>query len=63
MRHQFLQTDEDVADFIDRYVTCKQNNDIKELINYQTHRHAHTCLKNGNKICRFGFPLPPLHKP
>jgi hypothetical protein len=24
------------------------------------HRHAKTCKKKGNKICRFNFPLPPM---
>jgi hypothetical protein len=53
-------TDEEVAKFIDSYITCKKNVEIADLVNYQTHRHAHTCRKNGRGICRFGFPLPPM---
>ena len=33
---------------------------MKNLINYQTHRHARTCRKKGKAICRFGFPIPPM---
>ena len=32
------------------------------FINLQTHRHAKTCKKKGQKICRFNFPLPPMRK-
>lgn len=35
---------------------------MKDLVNYQTHRHAQTCMKKGNNTCRFGFPLPPFDK-
>lgn len=35
---------------------------MADLVNYQTHRHAHTCKKKDHAICRFGFPLPPLNK-
>ena len=30
------------------------------LINYQTHRHARTCMKKNKPICRFNFPIPPM---
>lgn len=54
--------DEEVVNFIDSYVTCKKNGEIEDLVNYQTHRHAPTCRKKGQGVCRFGFPLPPLDK-
>lgn len=38
----------------------KKNENIAELVNYQTHRHARTCKKAGKNICRFNFPLPPM---
>lgn len=49
-----------ITDFIDRYVTCKKNSTIPDLINYQTHRHASTCRKKGKDVCRFGFPIFPM---
>ena len=40
------------------YITCKndQSDEMRELVN----RHAKTCKKDGHKICRFNFPLPPV---
>lgn len=57
-----LNTKEEIGSFIDKYVTCKKNAKIPDLVNHQTHRHASTCRKKGKSICRFGFPLPPLDK-
>ena len=51
---------EKVARFIDKHVTCRRDDDISNLVNYQTHRHARTCRKKGKAICRFNFPLPPM---
>ena len=31
-----------------------------DLINLQRHKHSKTCKKQGQKICRFNFPLPPM---
>ena len=49
-----------IVSFIDSYITCEKNEEMKKLINYQTHRHARTCRKRGKAICRFGFPIPPM---
>lgn len=58
-----LSSNEDeVASFIDQYVTCHDNKEMSEYVNYQTHRHASTCRKKGELICRFGFPIPPMDK-
>ena len=46
--------------FIDKYVTCRKDESIPVLINYQTHRHAGTCRKKGKDVCRFNFPLFPM---
>lgn len=54
--------DASVVDFIDQYVTCKKDENIPELINYQTHRHARTCRKKGKDVCRFHFPIFPMMK-
>ena len=35
---------------------------MKGLIELQVHKHSRTCRKKEDKICRFGFPLPPLPK-
>lgn len=53
---------EDITTFIDRHTTCAKNEQISQLVNYQTHRHARTCKKKGKNICRFNFPLPPMPK-
>jgi hypothetical protein len=54
--------DKDIADFVNKHSGCQLNDEIPELINYQTHRHARTCRKKGKKICRFNFPLPPMSR-
>ncbi|XP_060571280.1 uncharacterized protein LOC132729522 [Ruditapes philippinarum] len=53
-------SDSVVAEFVSKYVSCDNDNSMPTLINYQTHRHAHTCQKNGKAICRFNFPIPPM---
>ena len=50
----------DVTDFIDRHLTCSKDGTESFLINYQTHRHARTCMKKNKPICRFNFPIPPM---
>lgn len=35
----------EIETFIDRHCKCSKNEEISELINYQTHRHARTCKK------------------
>ncbi len=59
-----VDTNDKIVDFVDKYLTCEKNNsvDMVDLINLQTHRHAKTCKKKGQKICRFHFPLPPMRK-
>ena len=53
---------EEIIYFVDKYITCKndQSDEMRELVNLQTHRHAKTCKKGALKICRFNFPLPPV---
>ena len=53
----------EMVDFVDKYITCANDelsDDLKDLVNLEMHRHAKTCKKQGNKICRFNFPLPPI---
>ncbi|XP_056001840.1 uncharacterized protein LOC130048804 [Ostrea edulis] len=51
---------EEVSQFIDKYATCEKHGADDFLINYQTHRHARTCMKKNKPICRFHFPIPPM---
>ncbi|CAB3987819.1 ATP-dependent DNA helicase PIF1 [Paramuricea clavata] len=54
-------SDEDIAKFVDRYVSCKaDSDDLTELVNLQRHKHSKTCKKRGHDVCRFNFPLPPM---
>jgi hypothetical protein len=53
-------SNQEVADFVHEHCTCEKNDDISDLINYQTHRHARTCREKGKNMCRFNFPLPPM---
>ena len=55
-------SNEEIIHFVDKYISCKsdQSYEMRELVNFQTQRHAKTCKKGGHKICRFYFPLPPV---
>ncbi|KAK7929411.1 hypothetical protein WMY93_005806 [Mugilogobius chulae] len=56
-------TDEEVAAFIDKYITCKipTNDqhlaDIVTSVQQHSQRHSKTCRKK-NTVCRFNFPRP-----
>ncbi|XP_076120789.1 uncharacterized protein LOC143101377 [Alosa pseudoharengus] len=57
--------DDEVANFIDRYITCEippeTDTELYEVVNsVQRHstRHSKTCRKK-NTVCRFNFPRPP----
>ncbi|XP_078383037.1 uncharacterized protein LOC144665645 [Oculina patagonica] len=52
---------DDIVKFVDSYVACMVDSDeLGDLVNLQRHRHSKTCKKQGHKICRFNFPLPPM---
>ena len=55
-----LSSDSEIAAFVDKFVTCRKDENIPVLVNYQSHRHATTCRKHGQAICRFNFPIPPM---
>ena len=57
-------SDEEVIQFIDNYVTCELPTqdetllDIVSSVQKHSKRHSKTCKKNGT-VCRFNFPKPP----
>ena len=54
-------TDEDIAKFVDSYVSCKADpNDLTDLVNLQRHKRSKTCKNRGHVVCRFNFPLLPM---
>ena len=60
-------TDEEVVEFIDHYVTCElpaQDETLLEIVtSVQQHskRHSKSCKKNKT-VCCFNFPKPPSAK-
>lgn len=50
----------EIIKFIDKYLTCSNNAAKEFLVNYQTHRHARSCMKKNKPICRFNFPIAPM---
>ncbi|XP_026113641.1 LOW QUALITY PROTEIN: uncharacterized protein LOC113092282 [Carassius auratus] len=59
------EDDDEVAAFVDRYVTCEmppedetEMHEIVSTVQQHSKRHAKTCRKKGT-ICRFNFPRPP----
>lgn len=59
-----LSSEKAVTEFIDKFITCDRTKDLSfvEKFNYQVHKHSSTCYKKcrSGKVCRFGFPKPPL---
>ena len=62
--HIDIDGDEDVCQFIDKYITgvvppeCAENKKIRDLLfRLETHSHSEYCRRNG--MCRFGFPKAP----
>ncbi|XP_042610591.1 uncharacterized protein LOC122144028 [Cyprinus carpio] len=58
------QSDEEVVEFIDRYVSCEVPTENEELhsivtsVQLHSKHHSKTCKKK-NTVCRFNFPKPP----
>jgi len=56
------QTDEEVCEFIDRYVTCDANpedEEVRKEVFVQQHRHSSGCRRGKEKVCRFNYPQLP----
>ncbi|XP_072572246.1 uncharacterized protein [Paramormyrops kingsleyae] len=59
--------DDEVAAFIDRFVTCEMPEDDDEMheiicsVQQHSKRHSKTCKKKGT-TCRFNFPRPPSNR-
>ena len=51
----------EITDFVDTYLKCSSDTaKLHDFIQMQLHKHSRTCHKKEDKICRFGYPLPPL---
>ncbi|KAG1927220.1 ATP-dependent DNA helicase PIF1 [Pimephales promelas] len=61
--------DQDVCDFIDKYISCKlpdpdkdpELHKIVSEVQMHSRNHSKSCRKN-KKHCRFGFPKPPINR-
>ena len=56
--------DTEVLEYVDRVATCSSDvpDDLKEILNFQRHKHSRTCRKTGKPVCRFGIPFPPMRE-
>ena len=47
-----------------RVASCSAEvtDELKELLDFQRHKHSRTCRKGGKPVCRFGIPFPPMRK-
>ncbi|RXN36616.1 replicase helicase endonuclease [Labeo rohita] len=63
------QSDQEVCDFIDRYITCQlpdpttdpELHKIVTEVQLHSRKHSKSC-KKGNVLCRYGFPKLPVSK-
>jgi len=54
-----------VIAFIDQFVIADvTNTNLAPYVEYQKHKHGHSCLKKvrGQSVCRFGIPYPPMRQ-
>jgi len=54
---------EEVTRFIDRFITTSGDDpEVREIIQYQRHKHSASCLRElrGHQFCRFYMPYPPM---
>ena len=53
---------ESITQYIDNHVGCTVdvNDEAKEYVEMQKHKHSRTCRKHGRAECRFSFPQPPM---
>ena len=63
------ESDEEVCEFIDKYVNGRvscdipENEEIRSLVKkLQTHHHSQFCRAHVKARCRFNFPRPPCLK-
>lgn len=52
----------DLGNYVDKYVSVSLDVDeeTKDLVKLQSHKHSRTCRKEGKNVCRFNFPVPPM---
>jgi hypothetical protein len=55
-------SNEEIENFIDKYLTTDRFILEERLRSTQTHQHKQTCRKKGKAVCRFHFPKPPMKK-
>ncbi|RXN32331.1 replicase helicase endonuclease [Labeo rohita] len=63
------QSDQEMCDFIDRYITCHlpdptsdpELHKIVTEVQLHSRKHSKSC-KKGNMLCRYGFPKLPVSK-
>ena len=43
-------TNEDVEEFVDKYITCAREDEINDMTCLQEHSHSRVCRKGGAKV-------------
>ena len=57
------RTNEEITTYADKYLKCCSDEaPLHDLIQLQIHKHSRTCRKKAYRVCRFGYPLPPLNR-
>jgi hypothetical protein len=57
-----LDSNNAIENFVDKHISCDNNNLAPNLCEAQTHRHKKICWKKNQVICRFNFPWLPTEK-
>jgi hypothetical protein len=56
-----VHTNEKIEQFTDIYISCDVSLLLNPLQNAQQHQYTCTCKKKNHVVCRFHYPLPPMH--
>jgi hypothetical protein len=57
-----MHINEEIEKFINMYISCDVSLLPNPLENAQQHQHIYTCKKTNHVVCRFHYPLPPMHE-
>ncbi len=57
-----MHTNEKIEQFVNMYISCDISFLPTPLQNAQQQQHTHACKKTNHVVCRFHYPLLPMHE-
>jgi hypothetical protein len=57
-----MHTNEKIEQFVNMYISFDVSLLPNPLQNAQQYQHTHTCTKKHHVVCRFHYPVLPMHE-